>query len=109
MNIKELSHLLYATYQFPSNTRRRSPLPDRELRKFLRTVLSEYCDSKQFVRSALDIEAPMILGYCYGVACNRQDIERYIKERLAKALAGTEPTLPLAFWQGVIDLEVGQP
>lgn len=107
MNIKELSHLLYATYQFPSNTRRRSPLPERELRKFLRTVLSVDCESKQTVRSSVDIEAPMILGYCYGVACNQQDIEKYIKERLAKALAGIEPTVPLAFWEQVVETEVG--
>lgn len=49
----------------------------------------------------------MILGYCYGVAYNPEGIEGYVKERLAKALAGTEPTLPLAFWEQVVETEVG--
>lgn len=109
MNIKELSNLLYSTFQSPNNKHHLIPLAQRELRKFLRTVLSVHCDSKQFVRSALDIEAPMVLGWCSVVAYNPECIEQYIRERLAKALAGTEPTLPLAFWQGVVELEVGQP
>jgi hypothetical protein len=109
MNIKELSHLLYATYQSYNNKRHLSTLAQRELRKFLRTVLTTLSDSKQTVRSSLDIEAPLILGYCYGVAYNPECIEGYIKERLAKALAGTEPTLPLAFWERVVEIEVGQP
>jgi hypothetical protein len=109
MNIKELSHLLYATFQTSNNKRYLSPLAESHLRKFLKEILSKFSENKRNIPLTVATEAPLIMAWCYGVWYNATGIEGHIRERLAIVLSKTEPALPLDFWKRVILTELGQP